>query len=73
MSTSEKLYRYTIPGSHEVGLCEPDYDIKTNGEVRDVTYTANDVSVVQTEATPHYHKDSVNVTVEKISESDLDT
>lgn len=63
-------YKYTIPLEERDGVESPAYEPNYNGDVLLNRYRVSTLEVVQTEATPHYHKDSVNVQVEKVDKSE---
>ena len=70
MTDEYKGYKYTIPLEPITGVDRPLHDVNTNGDVYKVHYRSTNVVVVQSEATPHYHKDSVNVKVEEVDLED---
>lgn len=66
MAEEETAYRYTIPLTEEDGVEKPAYTPNYEGDVLVNRYDADNLVVVQTESTPHFHKESVNVQVEEV-------
>lgn len=71
MTSEGKLYRYSIPTRKTDGVTEAMYSIGTGNGIKSIHYKPSEVVVVQEEPSPHFHKDSVNVSVEKISVEDI--
>lgn len=72
MSDGTKLFRYTIPLDTTGSVDNPVYEPTYSGHVVKNHFQPQRLVIVQSEAVPHYHKDSVNITVDEINEDDLD-
>jgi len=70
MAEEVKAYRYLIPLDTVDGVERPTYDSSPNGEVLFTRYNADTLEQVQTESSPHFHKDSINVQVEEVDATD---
>jgi hypothetical protein len=70
METSEYIYRYEIPLDTTGDVDGPLYDASGSGKVLRKKYASDRLILVQTEASPHFHKDSVNVCFEKVTNSE---
>lgn len=68
----EEIYRYVVPLETEGNTSTPAYDPTYKGETLVCRYKSNVLVIVQTEATPHFHKDSVNVKVEEVDREDFE-
>jgi len=72
MTSDGTAYKYTIPLEPISGVDRAMYDISTNGHVYRVHYKSSNAVLVQSKATPHYHKESVNVGVEEVDKEDYE-
>lgn len=70
MSSSGTAYKYTVPLDNGGGVSTPMYEVSGNGEILSVQVHPRNVVVVCTKACPHFHRDSVNVTVEEVNEDE---
>lgn len=70
--SSSVLYKYTIPLKEEDGVEKPSYEPNYDGTVVVSKYRANDYVFVKDETIPHFHKDSVNVSVEEVDADGYD-
>ena len=70
MTSPEQLYKYEIPLDTSGGVKTPVYEVPTDGYVYKVHYTAENVVLVKDSSSPHFHRDSVNVDVEKVQKSE---
>lgn len=70
MSDEVTAYKYSIPLQDEDGVETPAYDPPTGDHVISVRYEADRVIAVTAESVPHYHRDSVTVSVEEVDLAD---
>jgi|APHM01.1.fsa_nt_gi hypothetical protein len=63
-------YKYTVPLETVGGVEQPTYQVAGSAEVLDARYTAGSYVAVTNGAVPHLHKDSVDVTVERVDTSE---
>jgi len=68
--SEELAYEYTIPLEEVDGVEQPSYEPTLEGEVLKKHYNTSSYILVQTEAVPHYHMDSVDVIVEEVPKED---
>jgi hypothetical protein len=66
MADSETAYRYTVPLVTEDGVESPAYDSALDREKLYAEYAAGQYVFVCEESVPHFHKKSVNVSVEEV-------
>jgi len=69
-SNGDTAYKYTVPLEVVDGVATPIYDVSTSGEVLYSKVGTDVYVVVQTDSTPHYHKDSINVGVQEVPRDD---
>ena len=67
MSTQETAYKYSIPLDKSGIADSPMYSTTSGVDIIHKHYKSTELVVVQTEPSPHFHKDSVNVSVEEVS------
>jgi len=70
MSDDSTVYKYSVPLTEENGASKPMYAPSLDGELYERRYKANALIIVQDDPIPHFHKDSVNVVVEKVDKND---
>lgn len=63
-------YKYRIPLSRLEGVDRPLYSPNSRGDVLYMLVSSTYLEIVQTEASPHFHKDSVNVQVEEVNKEE---
>lgn len=66
MSTSDKAYRYVIPLDKSGVADSALYSVPSGSNVIHKRYRSTELVVVMTEPSPHFHKDSINVSVEEV-------
>lgn len=67
---TETAYKYTVPLNKTGRVDKPEYDMSASGEALLTIFTLEELIVVDTEATPHYHKEDVNVEFEEVDAAD---
>ena len=67
MTDSSVAYKYTIPLDVSGNADTPSYGVSSGGDTLHLHYKATELVVVKSEAAPHFHRDSVNVSVEEVS------
>jgi len=70
MSEGGTVYKYTVPLDNTGGISSPAYNLTPAGEVLTMRVGATECTFVCTEVVPHYHKDSMNINVEEVDESE---
>lgn len=70
MSEEDKGYKYLIPLDKTASADVPLYSPGSSAEVVNTYYGAQYFELVQDQATPHFHKDSVDVEVEEVDLND---
>ncbi len=75
-SEPDTLYVYSVPLETVDGVDSPTYSTSNVGSKEFIKYTSRDCIVGTTDVNPHFHKDSINVGVQKFevsSEEDIES
>lgn len=71
--STDRCYMYAIPLEDDAGVSTPAYEPSINGGQYMYHYGPTKLYIIQGKAAGHFHKDSVNVTVEELDREEVES